>query len=217
MNDSILFVNDVDVREVTHSTAVEALKEAGSIVRLYVMRRKPLAEKMMEIKLIKGPKGEGTCCTAHRERIPRAQRWEGSGTSKRGGGCILSFSVAVLRVSDTFNVWGGGCSSSSGAQAVWVSDAPGNKQVLPWHRGWGACPGRPLAAGVPPQRRPCPWGPTCLAFKGGQGHREGPLGFTQEGLVPGQQTSRCAALGLGMGGPFLRSSRCCPCSRSAAF
>ncbi|XP_077170555.1 disks large homolog 4 isoform X2 [Paroedura picta] len=59
VNDSILFVNDVDVREVTHSTAVEALKEAGSIVRLYVMRRKPLAEKMMEIKLIKGPKGLG--------------------------------------------------------------------------------------------------------------------------------------------------------------
>ncbi|KAF7236800.1 hypothetical protein EYD10_16504 [Varanus komodoensis] len=59
VNDSILFVNDVDVREVTHSTAVEALKEAGSIVRLYVMRRKPLAEKVMEIKLIKGPKGLG--------------------------------------------------------------------------------------------------------------------------------------------------------------
>lgn len=41
----------------THSAAVEALKEAGSIVRLYVMRRKPPAEKVMEIKLIKGPKG----------------------------------------------------------------------------------------------------------------------------------------------------------------
>ncbi|OBS80444.1 hypothetical protein A6R68_21344, partial [Neotoma lepida] len=39
--------------------AVEALKEAGSIVRLYVMRRKPPAEKVMEIKLIKGPKGLG--------------------------------------------------------------------------------------------------------------------------------------------------------------
>ncbi|XP_043932633.1 disks large homolog 4 isoform X2 [Protopterus annectens] len=59
VNDSILFVNDVDVREVTHSTAVEALKEAGSIVRLYVMRRKPISEKVMEIKLIKGPKGLG--------------------------------------------------------------------------------------------------------------------------------------------------------------
>lgn len=50
-------MNDVDVREVTHSQAVEALKEAGAIVRLYVLRRKPLAEKVTEIKLIKGPKG----------------------------------------------------------------------------------------------------------------------------------------------------------------
>lgn len=57
MNDCILFVNDVDVREVTHSQAVEALKEAGAIVRLYVLRRKPAAEKVTEIKLIKGPKG----------------------------------------------------------------------------------------------------------------------------------------------------------------
>ena len=54
----------------THSAAVEALKEAGSIVRLYVMRRKPPAEKVMEIKLIKGPKGssgnpfisQSSCC-----------------------------------------------------------------------------------------------------------------------------------------------------------
>ncbi|XP_066578343.1 disks large homolog 4 isoform X2 [Amia ocellicauda] len=59
VNDSILFVNEVDVREVTHSLAVEALKEAGAIVRLYVLRRKPLAEKVTEIKLIKGPKGLG--------------------------------------------------------------------------------------------------------------------------------------------------------------
>nr|XP_023653232.1 disks large homolog 4-like [Paramormyrops kingsleyae] len=59
VNDSILFVNEVDVREVTHSQAVEALKEAGAIVRLYVMRRKPPAEKITEIKLIKGPKGLG--------------------------------------------------------------------------------------------------------------------------------------------------------------
>lgn len=44
----------------THSAAVEALKEAGSIVRLYVMRRKPPAEKVMEIKLIKGPKGSSS-------------------------------------------------------------------------------------------------------------------------------------------------------------
>lgn len=61
VNDCILFVNDVDVREVTHSQAVEALKEAGAIVRLYVLRRKPAAEKVTEIKLIKGPKGEPRC------------------------------------------------------------------------------------------------------------------------------------------------------------
>ncbi|XP_058518072.1 disks large homolog 1 isoform X9 [Ochotona princeps] len=56
VNDCILRVNEVDVRDVTHSKAVEALKEAGSIVHLYVKRRKPVSEKIMEIKLIKGPK-----------------------------------------------------------------------------------------------------------------------------------------------------------------
>ncbi|XP_006637475.1 disks large homolog 1 isoform X12 [Lepisosteus oculatus] len=59
VNDCILRVNDVDVRDVTHSKAVEALKEAGSIVRLYVRRRKPVTEKIVEIKLVKGPKGLG--------------------------------------------------------------------------------------------------------------------------------------------------------------
>ncbi|XP_030678899.1 disks large homolog 1 isoform X13 [Nomascus leucogenys] len=59
VNDCILRVNEVDVCDVTHSKAVEALKEAGSIVRLYVKRRKPVSEKIMEIKLIKGPKGLG--------------------------------------------------------------------------------------------------------------------------------------------------------------
>ncbi|XP_042573769.1 discs large homolog 1-like protein isoform X16 [Cyprinus carpio] len=59
VNDVILRVNDVDVRDVTHSKAVEALKEAGSLVRLYVRRRKSASEKLMEIKLIKGPKGLG--------------------------------------------------------------------------------------------------------------------------------------------------------------
>lgn len=57
VNDVILRVNEVDVRDVTHSRAVEALKEAGSLVRLYVRRRKPVSEKVMEIKLVKGPKG----------------------------------------------------------------------------------------------------------------------------------------------------------------
>ncbi|XP_019359072.1 PREDICTED: disks large homolog 1 isoform X10 [Gavialis gangeticus] len=56
VNDCILRVNEVDVRDVTHSKAVEALKEAGSIVRLYVKRRKPVTEKIVEIKLVKGPK-----------------------------------------------------------------------------------------------------------------------------------------------------------------
>ncbi|XP_028283153.1 discs large homolog 1-like protein isoform X11 [Parambassis ranga] len=59
VNDVILRVNEVDVRDVTHSRAVEALKEAGSLVRLYVRRRKPGSEKVMEIKLVKGPKGLG--------------------------------------------------------------------------------------------------------------------------------------------------------------
>ncbi|KAJ8011456.1 hypothetical protein DPEC_G00058400 [Dallia pectoralis] len=59
VNDVILRVNEADVRDVTHSRAVEALKEAGSLVRLYVRRRKPLSEKLLEIKLVKGPKGLG--------------------------------------------------------------------------------------------------------------------------------------------------------------
>lgn len=58
VNDVILRVNEADVRDVTHSRAVEALKEAGSLVRLYVRRRKPVSEKVMEIKLVKGPKGD---------------------------------------------------------------------------------------------------------------------------------------------------------------
>ncbi|XP_056299123.1 disks large homolog 4-like isoform X2 [Pseudoliparis swirei] len=59
VNDSIVFVNDVDVREVSHSVAVEALKEAGPVVRLYVLRRRPPSERVAQIKLIKGPKGLG--------------------------------------------------------------------------------------------------------------------------------------------------------------
>ncbi|XP_030647957.1 disks large homolog 2 [Chanos chanos] len=59
VNDCILRVNDADVSEVSHSKAVEALKVAGSIVRLYVRRRRPMLETVMEIKLIKGPKGLG--------------------------------------------------------------------------------------------------------------------------------------------------------------
>ncbi|KAK1882221.1 Disks large like 2, partial [Dissostichus eleginoides] len=59
VNDCILRVNDADVSEVCHSKAVEALKVAGSIVRLYVRRRRPMLETIIEIKLIKGPKGLG--------------------------------------------------------------------------------------------------------------------------------------------------------------
>uniref|UniRef100_A0A3Q3WC30 PDZ domain-containing protein n=1 Tax=Mola mola TaxID=94237 RepID=A0A3Q3WC30_MOLML len=60
VNDSIVFVNDADVREVTHSIAVEALKEAGPVVRLYVLRRRPPSERITQIKLMKGPKGRKT-------------------------------------------------------------------------------------------------------------------------------------------------------------
>nr|XP_056714086.1 disks large homolog 2 isoform X6 [Euleptes europaea] len=59
VNDCILRVNEFDVSEVSHSKAVEALKEAGSIVRLYVRRRRPILETVVEIKLYKGPKGLG--------------------------------------------------------------------------------------------------------------------------------------------------------------
>ncbi|CAL8368197.1 unnamed protein product [Boreogadus saida] len=59
VNDVILRVNDVNVCDVTHSRAVEALKEAGSLVPLYVRRRKPQSDKLIELKLVKGPKGLG--------------------------------------------------------------------------------------------------------------------------------------------------------------
>lgn len=59
VNDCIVRVNDTDVREVTHSGAVEALKEAGGLVRLCIRRRRSLTERIMDIKLVKGPKGLG--------------------------------------------------------------------------------------------------------------------------------------------------------------
>ncbi|XP_063344464.1 disks large homolog 2 isoform X4 [Pelmatolapia mariae] len=59
VNDCILRVNDADVSEVSHSKAVEALKVAGSVVHLYVRRRRPMLETIIELKLIKGPKGLG--------------------------------------------------------------------------------------------------------------------------------------------------------------
>lgn len=68
VNDCVLRVNDVDVSEVVHSKAVEALKEAGPVVRLVVRRRQPPPETIMEVNLMKGPKGEPL--TAHKTRVP---------------------------------------------------------------------------------------------------------------------------------------------------
>ncbi|XP_050820877.1 disks large homolog 3 isoform X5 [Gopherus flavomarginatus] len=59
VNDCVLRVNEVDVSEVVHSKAVEALKEAGPVVRLVVRRRQPPPETIMEVNLMKGPKGLG--------------------------------------------------------------------------------------------------------------------------------------------------------------
>ncbi|KAK9519649.1 hypothetical protein VZT92_022362 [Zoarces viviparus] len=59
VNDCIVRVNETDVRDVTHSGAVEALKEAGGLVRLCIRRRKSLTERILDIKLVKGPKGLG--------------------------------------------------------------------------------------------------------------------------------------------------------------
>ncbi|XP_065267114.1 disks large homolog 3 isoform X3 [Emys orbicularis] len=59
VNDCVLRVNEVDVSEVVHSKAVEALKEAGPVVRLVVRRRQPPPETILEVNLMKGPKGLG--------------------------------------------------------------------------------------------------------------------------------------------------------------
>ncbi|XP_078787442.1 disks large homolog 2 isoform X8 [Oryzias latipes] len=59
VNDCILRVNDADVAIVSHGKAVEALKVAGSVVHLYVRRRRPAPETVVEIKITKGPKGLG--------------------------------------------------------------------------------------------------------------------------------------------------------------
>uniref|UniRef100_A0A8C5GHE5 Discs, large homolog 3 (Drosophila) n=1 Tax=Gouania willdenowi TaxID=441366 RepID=A0A8C5GHE5_GOUWI len=59
VSDCVLRVNDVDVSEVVHSRAVEALKEAGPVVRLLVRRRQAPPETILEVNLLKGPKGLG--------------------------------------------------------------------------------------------------------------------------------------------------------------
>lgn len=63
VNDCVLRVNEVDVSEVVHSRAVEALKEAGPVVRLLVRRRQAPPETILEVNLLKGPKGGIQCYT----------------------------------------------------------------------------------------------------------------------------------------------------------
>ncbi|XP_037027638.1 disks large 1 tumor suppressor protein isoform X4 [Bradysia coprophila] len=60
VNDCIVSVNDVSVVDVPHAAAVDALKKAGNIVKLYVKRKRPPAgPRPMEIDLVKGGKGLG--------------------------------------------------------------------------------------------------------------------------------------------------------------
>ncbi|KAK8381080.1 hypothetical protein O3P69_008165 [Scylla paramamosain] len=60
ITDVIVSVNDVSVVNVSHVTAVDALKRAGNTVHLCVKRRKrPPNVLLMEVELIKGNKGLG--------------------------------------------------------------------------------------------------------------------------------------------------------------
>lgn len=60
INDIICAVNDVNVVDVSHATAVEALKSAGDKVKLNVKRKRgPPPPKIIEIELVKGTKGLG--------------------------------------------------------------------------------------------------------------------------------------------------------------
>ncbi|KAJ6653553.1 hypothetical protein lerEdw1_009133 [Lerista edwardsae] len=80
VNDCVLRVNEVDVSEVVHSKAVEALKEAGPVVRLLVRRRQPPPETIMEVNLMKGPKasreasGTSTSPATTASTSPRSSR-----------------------------------------------------------------------------------------------------------------------------------------------
>ncbi|GFU51687.1 disks large homolog 1 [Trichonephila clavipes] len=58
VNDIILKVNDVDLIDIPHSIAVDALKRAGNMVHLLVKRRR-MSPQIVEIELIKGNKGLG--------------------------------------------------------------------------------------------------------------------------------------------------------------
>lgn len=71
VNDCVLRVNEVDVSEVVHSRAVEALKEAGPVVRLVVRRRQPPPETIMEVNLLKGPKGMALCISVVCPEFPK--------------------------------------------------------------------------------------------------------------------------------------------------
>lgn len=60
INDIIVAVNDVNVVDVSHATAVEALKTAGDKVKLNIKRKRgPPPPKVVEIDLVKGSKGLG--------------------------------------------------------------------------------------------------------------------------------------------------------------
>merc|ERR1712018_649665 len=67
VNDIILCVNNINVANVTHSLAVETLKQAGNIVKLYVTRIQKAfanallspAEELFEVELCKDSKGLG--------------------------------------------------------------------------------------------------------------------------------------------------------------
>ncbi|XP_039288437.1 disks large 1 tumor suppressor protein isoform X5 [Nilaparvata lugens] len=61
VNDVILKVNEVSVVDVPHSAAVDALKNAGNKVKLFVRRKTHGIQNMAihEIELLKGPKGLG--------------------------------------------------------------------------------------------------------------------------------------------------------------
>ncbi|XP_063430161.1 disks large 1 tumor suppressor protein-like isoform X5 [Mytilus trossulus] len=59
MNDVIVKVNETDTSSATHSEAVDALKQAGTRVVLYVKRLRAPAENIMELELVKGNKGLG--------------------------------------------------------------------------------------------------------------------------------------------------------------
>lgn len=60
MNDIIVSVNDVQVSNVPHAEAVEALKSAGERVKLMIKRRRPaVVPNIVEIDLVKAEKGLG--------------------------------------------------------------------------------------------------------------------------------------------------------------